>query len=65
MVLSRRITALVRAEVVTHLAGTAPAAPVHTDDGQRYTPCAPGLTVEVLAGTTRHATSTVTRVRGQ
>ncbi|GHA45755.1 DNA ligase [Streptomyces spiroverticillatus] len=61
--LSRKITAPVRAEVAVHLASTAPTAPVHTPDGVRYTPCPPGLTVEVLAGTTRHATITVTRVR--
>jgi ATP-dependent DNA ligase len=64
-VLSRRITAPVRAAVAAHLAGTAPAAPIHTDDGARYVPCAPGVVVEVEAGTTRHATVTVTRVRGE
>ncbi|MFD3516255.1 hypothetical protein [Streptomyces sp. NPDC058657] len=63
--LSRRITAPVRVEVVRHLAGSGPAAPVRTEAGERYTPCAPGLLVEVLAGTTRHATVSVTRIRGE
>ncbi|MFJ2745826.1 hypothetical protein ACIO3O_39910 [Streptomyces sp. NPDC087440] len=62
-VLSRRITADVRTGVSTHLAGVEPAASVRTSGGDRYTPCPPGLVVEVLAGTTRHATVTVTRVR--
>jgi ATP-dependent DNA ligase len=60
---SRRITAPVRLEVVAHLEGSVPQKPARTAKGERYTPCAPGLLVEVEAGTTRHPAVVVTRVR--
>ncbi|MEU8893541.1 hypothetical protein [Streptomyces sp. NPDC048442] len=65
VMLSRRLTAPVRRDVVAHLEGQRPGPSARTEDGDRYTTCPPGLLVEVLAGTTRHATATVTRVRGE
>ncbi|MFJ2745349.1 ATP-dependent DNA ligase [Streptomyces sp. NPDC087440] len=60
---SRRITAPVRVDVAAHLKDDDPQPSTRTEKGERYTPCAPGLLVEVEAGTTRHPTVVVTRVR--
>ncbi|MFD3517451.1 ATP-dependent DNA ligase [Streptomyces sp. NPDC058657] len=62
---SRRLTAPVRRDIAAHLQGQEPSPSARTEDGDPYTLCPPELLVEVLAGTTRHATVTVTRVRGE
>lgn len=61
--LSRRLTAVVRAPAAAVLRGGGAGRAARTGSGEAYTECEPGLVVEVLAGTTRHATATVTRVR--
>ncbi|WP_405944772.1 ATP-dependent DNA ligase [Streptomyces sp. NBC_00932] len=62
--LSRRLTAVVRAPAAAALRGGGAGRAAHAEGGEAYTECEPGPVVEVLAGTTRHATVTVTRVRG-
>ncbi|MFE1849899.1 DNA ligase [Streptomyces sp. NPDC059489] len=61
--LTQKLTARLAALVGPHLAATGPAGRAHTDAGDRYTVAPPGLVIEVLAGTTRHAVVTPTRLR--
>jgi hypothetical protein len=61
--LSQALTAPLAAAVSAHIASTAPGRWARAWSTGSYTTLAPGLTVEVLAGTTRHAVVTVTRVR--
>ncbi|MBW8706639.1 hypothetical protein MBT84_44145 [Streptomyces sp. MBT84] len=49
--------------VGSHLTASGPAGRPHSDSGDAYTVAPPGLVVEVLAGTTRHAVVTATRLR--
>lgn len=60
--LSQALTAPLAAAVADHIATSTPGRRKRTRDFS-YTTVAPGLTVEVLAGTTRHGVVTVTRVR--
>jgi ATP-dependent DNA ligase len=60
--LSQALTAPLAAAVSAHAAAGPPGRRVRRGDAT-YTTVAPGLIVEVLAGTTRHAVVTVTRVR--
>jgi hypothetical protein len=60
---SRALTAAVRLATGRVLTDLTESRTVHAKDGGRYTTVARGLTVEVLSGTTRHATVTITRVR--
>ncbi|MEU5902498.1 ATP-dependent DNA ligase [Streptomyces venezuelae] len=62
-VLSRALTAPVAAEVARLAAESGPGRQARTDDGEAYTTTGSGLVVEVEAGTTRHATVAVMRVR--
>ncbi|WP_055530019.1 ATP-dependent DNA ligase [Streptomyces alboniger] len=61
-VLSRALTAPLSAALARFIAAAGPGQRAHTDDGERYTTLE-GLVVEVAAGTTRHATVSVTRIR--
>ncbi|MGQ4343624.1 ATP-dependent DNA ligase [Streptomyces sp. SAS_275] len=61
--LSQALTAPLAAAVSAHIATSAPGRRKRSRDLGSYTTVAPGLTVEVLAGTTRHGVVTVTRVR--
>lgn len=61
--LSRALTAPLAAAVSAHVAVTGPGRRARSRATGSYTTVAPGLTVEVLAGTTRHVVVTVTRVR--
>jgi hypothetical protein len=63
MALSQRLAAPLAALVATYLATADRAGRCRTAGGEGYTRVAPGLTVEVLAGTTRHPVVTVTRLR--
>nr|WP_202121582.1 ATP-dependent DNA ligase [Streptomyces sp. BA2] len=60
--LSRALTAALSRDVARHLADTETGGRARTRDGEAYTTTS-GPVVEVAAGTTRHATVTVTRVR--
>ncbi|MGW1651644.1 hypothetical protein [Streptomyces atratus] len=60
--LSRQLSAPVRLRI-TALAGSGQGSPARTARGEPYTAWDRGPLVEVLAGTTRHATVTVVRVR--
>ncbi|MGP3750021.1 ATP-dependent DNA ligase [Streptomyces sp. IBSNAI001] len=61
--MSQSLTAPVAAQVAAHLASAGSGRRARTDAGEQYVTAAEGLTVEVLAGTTRHAVVSVTRVR--
>ncbi|WP_253914108.1 ATP-dependent DNA ligase [Streptomyces mayonensis] len=61
--LSQRLGAQLAAQVAAALVAVAPAARGRAAGGESFTAAEPGLLVEVLAGTTRHAVVTVTRVR--
>ncbi|MFF3884067.1 ATP-dependent DNA ligase [Streptomyces sp. NPDC001914] len=61
--LSQALTAPLAAAVSAHIASAGPGRRVHARATGSYTTVSPGLTVEVLAGTTRHPVVTVTRVR--
>ncbi|MFI0141546.1 ATP-dependent DNA ligase [Streptomyces luteogriseus] len=61
--LSQRLAAPLAALVATHLTTADRHGRHRTASGDAYTGVEPGLTVEVLAGTTRHAVVTVTRLR--
>ncbi|MFD6490704.1 ATP-dependent DNA ligase [Streptomyces sp. NPDC060188] len=61
--LSQPLTAPLSAAVAAHIATSEPGHRKRSRDLGSYTTVAPGLTVEVLAGTTRHGVVTVTRVR--
>ncbi|MEW2393142.1 DNA ligase [Streptomyces venezuelae] len=61
-VLSQTLTAPLAAEVARAIAAAGPGRRARTDGGESYTTTT-GLTVEVAAGTTRHAVVTVTRTR--
>jgi ATP-dependent DNA ligase len=62
-VLSQAVSAPVAREVAARLAGAGPGRPARTDSGAAYEAVETGLVAEVLAGTTRHAVATVTRLR--
>ncbi|MGW7276520.1 hypothetical protein ACWGH5_39250 [Streptomyces sp. NPDC054864] len=62
-VLSQALAAPVAAEVARLVADSGPGRRARTDAGEAYTTTGAGLTVEVEAGTTRHATVAVMRVR--
>lgn len=62
-ILSRALGAAVSRDVARHLDGAEPGRQERTRDGEPYIAVAGGPVVEVAAGTTRHATVTVTRVR--
>ncbi|MFI9781076.1 DNA ligase [Streptomyces sp. NPDC051956] len=62
-VLSQALTARVAAEVARHVLDAGPGRRARTSAGEAYVTTSHGLVVEVLAGTTRHAVVTVTRVR--
>lgn len=59
--LSQTMIAQVAADMARHITDSGPGRRARTDDGETYTTTGRGLVVEVVAGTTRHAT--VTRVR--
>lgn len=61
-VLSRPLAAPLAAELGLRIRDAGPGRRARSDDGEEYTTTSAGL-VEVGAGTTRHATWTVTRVR--
>lgn len=61
--LSQRLGAELAAQVAAALVAVAPAARGRAAGGESFTAVESGLLVEVLAGTTRHAVVTVTRVR--
>ncbi|MFF8533018.1 hypothetical protein ACN6K9_001000 [Streptomyces sp. SAS_267] len=61
--LSQALTPPLAATVSAHVSATGPGRRTRTRATGSHTTVAPGLTVEVLAGTTRHAVVTVTRVR--
>ncbi|MFJ9038025.1 ATP-dependent DNA ligase [Streptomyces sp. NPDC102406] len=61
--LSQTLTAAVSRDIGQHLAGAEAGPRARTRNGETYTTSAGGIIVEVLAGTTRHAVCTVTRVR--
>lgn len=61
--LSQALTAPLAAAVSAHVAAAGPGRRARSRAMGSFTTVAPGLTVEVLAGTTRHAVVTVTRVR--
>ncbi|MGW8730533.1 ATP-dependent DNA ligase [Streptomyces sp. NPDC055808] len=61
--LTQRLTAPLASAAALHLAAAGPGAQARTDEGDTYTSTSAGLVVEVLAGTTRHAVVTATRVR--
>ncbi|MFD7705737.1 DNA ligase [Streptomyces sp. NPDC059786] len=60
--LSQALTAPLAVAVSAHIAACEPGRRARTH-GEAYTTVGPGLVVEVLAGTTRHAVVTVTRMR--
>ncbi|MCX4783940.1 DNA ligase [Streptomyces sp. NBC_01264] len=62
-VLSRAVSAPVATEAAARLATAGPGQTARTDSDQSYTAVETGLLAEVLAGTTRHATVTVARLR--
>ncbi len=61
--LSQTLAAPLAAQVAAHLAGSPGFGCGRTNAGETYSLMVPGLVVEVLAGTTRHAVVTVTRLR--
>ncbi|MFI1535526.1 ATP-dependent DNA ligase [Streptomyces anandii] len=61
--LSQRLSAPLAAEVGAHLVASPVSGRGRTDAGEAFTVTGPGVVVEVLAGTTRHAVVTVTRLR--
>lgn len=61
--LSQRLGAPLAAQVAPFLTSAPATGRAQTTGGDSYTAAATGLTVEVLAGTTRHAVVTVTRLR--
>ncbi|GHH29696.1 DNA ligase [Streptomyces lanatus] len=60
--LTQSLKAPLAAQVAVHLAASGPQRGTRTRAGEPYTAAAPGLVVEVLAGTTRHAVVTVTQL---
>lgn len=60
--LSQALGAPLAAQIAVHLAVSPASGRGRTDIGEAYTAVAPDLIVEVLAGTTRHAVVTVTRL---
>ncbi|MET8129308.1 DNA ligase [Streptomyces sp. NPDC005065] len=60
---SQALTAPLAAAISEHLARSGPAHSARTSAGATYSTTSEGLVVEVLAGTTRHAVVTVTRLR--
>ncbi|MGD6757310.1 ATP-dependent DNA ligase [Streptomyces sp. BH105] len=62
-VLSRPLSAAVSAGAAAQTASAEPGRQDRTSDGEPYTSTAPGLVAEVAAGTTRHSTVTVMRLR--
>lgn len=61
--LTQRLTLALLAPAAAHLVAAGPGRRARTGTGEAYTTTAGGLTVEVEAGTTRHAVVTVTRIR--
>ncbi|MBK3643041.1 RNA ligase family protein [Streptomyces sp. MBT33] len=61
--LTQSLKAPLAAQVAVHCTASGPPRGARTRVGEPYTTTAPGLVVEVLAGTTRHAVVTVTRLR--
>ncbi|MET9765043.1 hypothetical protein ABZ016_39285 [Streptomyces sp. NPDC006372] len=61
--LTQALKAPLSAQVAVHFAASGPPRSARTRVAEPYTSAAPGLVVEVLAGTTRHAVVTVTRLR--
>ncbi|MFE9769459.1 DNA ligase [Streptomyces sp. NPDC005808] len=61
--LSQTLKAPLAAQVSAHLIASGPSQSTRTPAGEPYRTTRPGLLVEVLAGTTRHAVATVTRLR--
>jgi ATP-dependent DNA ligase len=61
--LTQPLKAPLAAQVAVHLAESGPPRNARTHAGEAYTTATPGLVVEVLAGTTRHAVVTATRLR--
>ncbi|MEU7028867.1 RNA ligase family protein [Streptomyces sp. NPDC046275] len=61
--MSQRLTSVLSTAAAAYLITAGPGPRGHTDDGTPYTSSTTDLTVEVLAGTTRHAVVTVTRLR--
>ncbi|UXY25044.1 ATP-dependent DNA ligase (plasmid) [Streptomyces cynarae] len=61
--LSQSLKAPLAAQIAVHFAASGPSRTARTRAGEAYAKTAPGLVVEVLAGTTRHAVVTVTRLR--
>ncbi|WP_217212919.1 ATP-dependent DNA ligase [Streptomyces sp. AC550_RSS872] len=61
--LTQSLKAPLAAQVAVHLAASGPPRSARTRAGEPYTTAAPGPVVEVLAGTSRHAVVTVTRLR--
>ncbi|MFE9127739.1 DNA ligase [Streptomyces sp. NPDC007148] len=61
--LSQILAAPLASQVAAHLAAAPGFGRGCTHDGETYSLTVPGLVVEVLAGTTRHAVVTVTRLR--
>ncbi|MFF8934756.1 ATP-dependent DNA ligase [Streptomyces paradoxus] len=53
--LTQSLKAPLAAQIAVHFAASAPPHSARTRAGETYIPAAPGLVVEVLAGTTRHA----------
>ncbi|MGA5411630.1 DNA ligase [Streptomyces lavendulocolor] len=62
-VLSQTLSPRLAARISAHLATSGPPRRARTSGGDTYSTTGPGIVVEVLAGTTRHAVVTVTRVR--
>ncbi|MDQ0753979.1 hypothetical protein QF034_008210 [Streptomyces africanus] len=61
--LTQSLKAPLAAQAAVHFAASDPPQSARTQAGETYIPAALGLVVEVLAGTTRHAVVTVTRLR--
>ncbi|MFF8387768.1 hypothetical protein ACF053_29580 [Streptomyces kanasensis] len=62
--LTQRLTGPLAAAAAEHLVAAGPGPRAHTDAGEQYTSTTTEtVVVEVLAGTTRHAVVTATRVR--
>lgn len=61
--LSQTLSAILAGQVAARLVPAGSAHLSRTGSGDAYTAVAPGMVAEVLAGTTRHATVTVTRLR--
>ncbi|MPY31313.1 DNA ligase [Streptomyces adustus] len=61
--LSQRLSAPLSAQVAVHLVAVLAGGRGRTSAGDAYSAVGSGLVVEVLAGTTRHAVVTVTRIR--